>query len=141
METIGHTTCEVLDVIPARVIVRQRIDETVKCPNGCMIVSAPVPSAIVERGKLGDTLIVETVADKYIEHQPVERQCTRFRRAGVPIALQTLGRGVSAAIELLMPVASLNAEMTRGPGLLGTDATGVSSLDPKVSEGIRTGAM
>jgi len=35
---------------------------------------------LIERGKLGDTLIVEATCDKFIEHQPVERQCLRFER-------------------------------------------------------------
>lgn len=141
MTTVGHSICEVFDVIPARVIVTARKDETVACPHDNTIVSAPVPPAIVERGKLGDTLIVESVADKYLEHQPIERQCARFARAGAPIAPQTLARGVNAAIDLLAPVAKMIDEQTRGPGLLGTDATGIPILDPAAQDGIRTGAM
>lgn len=57
------------------------------------------------RGKLGDTLIVEATCDEFLEHTPVERQCTRFAREGVEVAPQTLGRSVAAHIDLLMPVA------------------------------------
>src|SRR5690606_20761089 len=32
MQQMGHTSCEYLDVIPAKVIVVHRIDEAVKCP-------------------------------------------------------------------------------------------------------------
>jgi hypothetical protein len=113
----------------------------VACPKDDTIVSAPAPPAIVEGGKLGDTLIVEALGDKYIEHQPIERQCTHWARAGVDIAPQTLGRSVAAAIDLLEPVAMLIEEQTRAPGLLGTDATGIPVLDPEANEGIRTGAM
>lgn len=141
MTTVGHSSCLLLNVIPARVVVEERLDETVACPKDDVIVAAPVPPQIVERGKLGDTLIVEAVCDKYIEHQPIERQCTRFARAGVDIAPQTLGRSVAAAIELLSPVAKLIAAQTRAPGLLGTDATGIPILDPFTPEGIRSGAM
>jgi hypothetical protein len=104
------------------------------------LLRAPPPS-IVERGKLGDTLIVEALADKYIEHQPIERQCRRFAYVDVAIAPQTLGRGVGAAIDLLMPVARLIHEQTRAPGMLATDATGIPVLDPCVPSGIRTGAV
>jgi len=141
MKTVGHSSCEILNVIPARVVVEQRLDETVACPKDDVIVSAAVPAQIVERGKLGDTLIVEATADKFIEHQPVERQCTRFARMGVHVAPQTLGRSVGACIDLLEPVATLIRDETRGPGLLGTDATGIPVLDPTTTEGIRTGAM
>ena len=141
MTTVGHSRCEMLNVIPAKVYVEVRLDERVACPKDDTIVSAPPPPAIVLRGKLGDTLIVEATCDKYLEHSPVERQCARFARMGVSVAHQTLGRGITAHIDLLKPIAKLIAEVTRGPGLLGTDATGIPVLDPDVTEGIRTGAM
>jgi transposase len=103
MTTVGHSRCEILSVIPAKVIVEVRLDETVACPNDDTIVSAPPPPAIVERGKLSDTLLVEATADKYLEHTPIERQCTRFARLGVEVAPQTLGRGVAAHLDLLAP--------------------------------------
>jgi len=141
MNTVGYSRCEILNVIPARVVVEVRLDERVACPKDDTIVSAPTPPAIVERGKLGDTLIVEATCDKYLEHTPVERQCTRLAREGVEVAPQTLGRSVAAHIDLLTPVARLIEEQTRAPGLLGTDATGIPILDPGVADGIRTGAM
>jgi transposase len=141
MKTVGHSSCLTLNIIPARIVVEERLDETVACPNDDTIVSAPTPPQIVERGKLGDTLIVEAVCDKYIEHLPVERQCSRWARSGVDVAPQTLGRSVGAALDLLAPVAALIEEQTRGPGLLGTDATGIPILDPTAQQGIRTGAM
>jgi transposase len=141
MTTVSHATCEILDVRPAELYVRQRIDETVACPNDDTIVSAPTPPAIVEKGKLGDTLIIESLADKYLEHQPIERQCLRWSRTGVDIAPQTLGRSVAAAIDLLSPVAKAIAAQTRSPGLLATDATGIPVLDQDAPEGIRQGTM
>lgn len=141
MTTVGHSRCEILNVIPAKVFVEVRLDERVACPKDDTIVSAPTPPAIVERGKLGDELIVESLCDKYLEHMPIERQCTRFARYGVDVAPATLGRGVSAAIDLLAPVARLMEEQTRAPGLLGTDATGIPVLDPETSEGIRSGTI
>ncbi len=141
MKTVGHSICETINVIPARLYIEQRVDETVSCPSDDTIVSAAPPGAIVERGKLGDSLIVEATCDKYIEHQPIERQCTRFARAGVEITPQTLGRSVGAHIDMLEPIAQLIVERTRAPGYLGTDATGIPVLDPSVLEGIRTGTM
>jgi transposase len=141
MTTVGHSRCEILNVIPAKVFVEVRLDERVACPKDDTIVSAPTPPAIVERGKLGDELIVESLCDKYLEHMPIERQCTRFARYGVDVAPATLGRGVSAAIDLLAPVARLLEEQTRAPGLLGTDATGIPVLDPETRDGIRSGTI
>lgn len=141
MQTVGHSMCERLTVIPARLVVEQRLDETAACPNDDTIVSAAAPPAIVDGGKLADPLIVESTCDKYIEHQPIERQCQRWARTGVDIAPQTLGRGVTAHVELLKPLANLIVEQTRAPGLLGTDATGIPILDPDAPEGVRSGTM
>lgn len=141
MKTVGHSVCEILDVRPAELYVRQRLDERVACRNDDTIVSAPTPPELVERGKLGTTLIVEALADKYLEHQPIERQCLRWSRTGVDIAPQTLGRSVAVAIDTLAPVAKMIAELTRGPGLLATDATGVPVLDRDAPDGIRQGTM
>jgi transposase len=141
MKTVGHSICETLDVIPARVIVRQRRDETVACPHDDAIVSAPPPPQIVERGVLGTTLIVEALADKFAEHLPIERQCLRFARSGAEIAPQTLGRSAAAAIDLIEPVVKLIEERTRDPGLLGTDASPIPVLDRDAPDGIRLGTM
>ena len=141
MTTVAHRACEIIDVIPAKVLVVVRLDETVACPNDDTIVTAEPPPQIVARGKLSDTLIVEALCDKYIEHQPIERQCARFSRAGADIAPQTLGRSVSACIDLLAPVASLIDVQTRGPGYLGTDATALRILDPDATLGVRNGAV
>ena len=141
MKTAGHSMCEILDIRPAELYVRQRYDERVSCPHDNCIVSAPTPPAIVEGGKLGTTLIIESLSDKYLECQPVERQCLRFYRTGVDIAPQTLGRSVAAAIDLLRPIAEQIKERTRSPGLLATDATGIPVLDRDAPDGIRNGTM
>jgi transposase len=141
MTTVGHSMCEILDVIPAQVVVLQRMDERVACPYDDTIVSAPTPPEIVERGKLGPRLLVEATADKYLEQLPVERQCTRYARSGAPIAPQTLGRGVASTIDLLAPIGRAIEEQTRAPGLLGTDWTGLPILDPGARDGIRTGSI
>jgi transposase len=141
MKTVGHAACEILDVRPAELYVRQRLDETVACPNDDTIVTAPRPAELIERGKLGTTLVMESLCDKYLEHQPVERQCLRWARAGVDIAPQTLGRSIGAAIDLVLPVAQAIHDETRAPGLLATDATGIPVLDRDTVDGIRNGTM
>ena len=138
---LGVSTCEVLNVVPARIYVELRVDEVLICPSDGAIVSAPPPPRIVEKGVLGDELIVEAVCDKFLEHQPIERQSKRFFRQGAYIAPQTLGRSVSACLDLLAPLAELIRAKTRGPGLLGTDASGISVLDREASNGIRSGSM
>ena len=141
MTTVGHSMCETLDVIPAQLVVRQRRDETVACPNDDTIVSAPVPPELVPRGKLARGLIVEALLDKYVEHQPLERQCRRWERAGTHVASQTLGRSVAIAIDALAPIAGLIASRTRAAALLAADASGLRVLDREEPTGVRTGTV
>ena len=141
MTTVGHTLCESLDIEPARIVVVVRKDERVACPKDDTIVSAKAPPRIVEGGQLGDTLILEALCDKYIEHSPVERQSRRYERAGVPLAPQTLGRSLAAAIDLLAPIARAIDAQTRASALLATDATGLPVLDQDHPQGIRHGTM
>jgi transposase len=141
MTTVGHETCEIIEVQPARIYVIARKDERVACPHDDTIVSAQTPPQIVERGKLGDTLIVEAVADKFVEHQPTERQSRRFLRAGVDIAPQTLGRSMAANIDLLKPIAGGICTETKACPLLATDASGLPVLDQDHPLGIRNGTM
>ena len=141
MTTVGHEVCEILEVEPARLFVLQRKDERVACPHDDTIVSAPTPPQLIERGKLGPVLIVEALADKYIEHQPIERQSRRWARTGVDLSPQTLGRSVAAAIDLLEPVANEVRKQTLAASLLATDSTGLPVLDEDVADGIRNGTM
>jgi transposase len=141
MTTVGHEVCELLEIEPARFYVLRRKDERVACPHDDTIVSATTPSQIVERGKLGDTLIVEATSDKFLDHLPIERQSRRFARTGVDVAPQTLGRSVAAVIDLVAPIAREIQNQTRQSALLATDATGLPVLDQDHPQGIRNGTM
>ena len=141
MKTVGHAPCERLEIRPAELYVQRRLDETIACPHDNTIVSAPPPPQIVEGGKLGDTLIVEAVADKHLEHLPTERQHRRFYRSGIDVPPQTLGRSMAACIDLLSPLAREIHKLTLIEELLGTDATGLPVLDRDHPQGIRNGTM
>ena len=141
MTTVGHEACERLEVRPASVYVVRRLDETVACPHDNTIVAATPPPQIVERGKLGDTLIVEAIADKFLDHLPTERQSRRFSRSGVDVPPQTLGRSMAIGIDMLSPLAREIHKQTRAEELLGTDATGLPVLDEDHPLGIRNGTM
>jgi transposase len=141
MTTVGYSITETLELIPARIVAIQRRDETCACPHDDTIVSAPTPPEIVERGKLGPVLIVESTANKFLDHAPIERQCRDWARRGVDIAPHTLGRAVGAEIDLLAPIARAIKTETQASALLGADATGLPILDRNAPENIRSGTM
>lgn len=141
MRLLGHEQCETLNIVPAQVVVEVRVDESLCCPSDGTIVSAPPPGRIVPRGKFGDGFIIEALAAKYLLHLPIERQCTDWRRQGLDIPPQTLGRNVGVAIDLLTPVVELIAEQMRQSGIVSLDATSIRLLDPNAPEGRRYGTM
>jgi transposase len=141
MHLLAHSSCETLEVKPAELFVSVRIDESLYCPTDGTIVSAPPPARIVPRGMLGDGFIIEALADKYLLNLPIERQCTHWRRQGIDIAPQTLGRSVATAIDLLTPVAGLITEQMRQSDIVSVDATSIRLLDPAAPEGRRFGTI
>ena len=141
MHVLGYERCETLEVKPAELFVNVRVDESLYCPADGTIVSAAPPDRIVPRGKLGDSVIIEALADKYLLNVPIERQCTHWGRQGVDIPPQTLGRSVATAIDLLAPVAKLIGEQMNRSDIISIDATSIRLLDPEAPEGRRFGTI
>jgi len=72
---------EKLDLEPARYVVRQVLHEVVACPCcHAYIVSAPKADEIVDRGILGNELVVQAAVDHYENAVPWERMERRSQR-------------------------------------------------------------
>jgi len=96
---------ERLDIEPARFVVRVDRREMRACQQ-ChdYVVTAPRPDAIVERGVLGDDLVVHATVDHYEDGVPWERMQRRAREQGVPLSANTLAAASGRAIDLLDPI-------------------------------------
>jgi transposase len=100
---IGEEITEVLNYIPAKLIVEQTVRPKYKTEQN-KIVIAELPSRPIAKGLFGIALIVRILIDKYVDHLPLYRQNERFKREGVTIADSTLGdvpRQVAQLMELL----------------------------------------
>ena len=133
---------ERLDIEPARFIVRQDRREMRACQH-ChdYVVTAPPPDMIVERGALGDDLIVHATVDHYEDGMPWERMERRAREQGVPLSANTLASASGKAIDLLDPIIRHILHKALSSKYFGFDATGIRVLDPKHPLGIRSGAL
>lgn len=80
-----------LEVVPAKLFVREYRRETCACPE-CLgrVATAPAPSRPIEKGIAGPGLLAQVIADKYADHLPLYRQEKRFAREGVAISRQTM---------------------------------------------------
>ena len=89
-ECIGHDITEVVDLIPAEVVVRLDKREKLAC-RACEgeVVRAPTGDKVVAGGKLGSGLVARVVKDKYWDGLPLHRQKERFAQLGFPVAVST----------------------------------------------------
>lgn len=133
---------ERLDIEPARFVVREDRREMRACQQ-ChdYVVTAPRPDAIVERGVLGDDLVVHATVDHYEDGIPWERMQRRAREQGVPLSANTLAAASGRAIDLLDPILRHILHKALSSKYFGFDATGIRVLDPNHALGIRSGAL
>jgi transposase len=136
------TTAEKLDVEPLRFIVSQAQVETCACPK-CRqyIVTAPTPDEVVDRGILGNELLVQALVDHYEDAVPWERMERNALAEGVPLAANTLASSVGKLIDLFDPVVRHIRERCLSSSFTALDATRMPVLDPLHPVGIKSGAL
>jgi transposase len=136
------TTAEKLDVQPSKFIVAQTQVETCACPE-ChqYIVTAPTPDEVVDRGILGDELLVQALVDHYDDAVPWERMERNARQEGVPLAANTLASSVGCLIDLFDPIVGHIREACLSSSFTALDATRMPVLDPLHPLGIKSGAL
>jgi transposase len=136
------TTAEKLDVQPSKFIVSQTRVETCSCPK-ChqYIVTADKGDEVLDRGILGDELLVQALVDHYQDAVPWERMERNARQEGVPLAANTLASSVGRVIDLFDPVVRHIREACLSSSFTALDATRMPVLDPLHPLGIKSGAL
>ena len=116
---IGHEVSEVLELVPAKVIVRRDLRETLAC-DACdspHFARAPTGDRVVEGGFFGPRLVAQMIVDKYRDGLPLHRQRERLRRMGIDLSISTLADQIMYGAELLQPlwrasqIAALSADI------------------------------
>ncbi len=125
---IGYETSEELVCDPAVFWVRVNLRE--KRGSHCVeeqgVATAPVPARIVPKSKLSDEFIIEALAKKFQQHQPVYRQCAVLsENHGIDLSRATLTSGILAAGDLLAAVVRAQADELRRTSYLQADETPV----------------
>jgi transposase len=136
------TTAEKLDVEPSKFIVLQMQVETCACP-AChqYVVTAATPDEVVDRGIVGDELLVQALVEHYQDAVPWERMERNARAEGVPLAANTLASSVGKLIELYDPIVRHIREACLSSSFTALDATRMPVLDPTHPLGIKSGAL
>ena len=133
---------EKLDLEPARYVVRQVMHEVLAC-QCCheYIVSAPKGDEIVDRGILGDELVVQAVVDHYENAVPWERMERQARQQDVPLSANTLAATAGKMIDLFDPIVGHIFKKVVGSQYFALDATSMPVLDIDHPLGIRTSTL
>jgi len=139
---IGHETTEVIDLIPAQVIVRQDTREKLACLHcDAELVRAPVGDKVVVGGKLGHALVIDMLVGKYSDGLPLHRQKERYARLGLDVAVSTLVDQVTWVTDLLRPLWRTAIAACIGSKVMHLDATGLPVLDHGAPSGKRLGTL
>jgi len=123
---IGYETREELAIEPAKFFVR--VIKREKRGSHCLpeqgVVTAPAPAQIVPKGKLSNEFIIEVLAQKYQQHQPIYRQqAVLADNQGIELSRKTLTEAVLAAGGLLQAVVGAQKRELFAQGYLQADET------------------
>ena len=125
---IGYDTSEELVCEPATFHVRvtKREKRGSHCREEQGVATAPAPAKIVPKSKLSDEFIIEALAKKFQQHQPVYRQCAVLaENHGIDLSRATLTSAILAAGDLLGAVVRAQADELRQTSYLQADETPV----------------
>lgn len=104
LRKLGDNISEILERIPATYKVIRHVRVKMACTKCDVIVQAPAPSRLIERGLAGPNLLAHVLISKYAVHLPLYRQSEVFAREGIDLDRSTLADWVGAASHLLAPL-------------------------------------
>jgi transposase len=107
-----------------RRIQRHRYRTACECEVLPGIVSAPAPTRLIPRGKLGISVWVEVILAKYLYAQPLNRLLQSWATLGLTIASGTIIGGLRHLIPLLRPVLKAFQTQQLTEGYCHADETG-----------------
>jgi transposase len=139
---IGHDVTEVIELIPAEVIVRRDLREKLAC-NECEaeVVRAPMGDKVVASGKIGLGLAVMLLVEKYVDGLPLHRQRERLGRLGLEIAVSTLADQIKWSTDLLRPLWRAALAECIAARVMHLDGTGLTVLDGSSAGNKKMGAL
>lgn len=139
-ELIGCESSEVLDFVPAQLIVHEHLRYKYACPvceEGVVI--APVVDKPIENGRPGSGLLAQIAVAKYEDHLPLYRQVMQFKRLGVALPKSTLGSWLAHVAMTMTPIYKAIVAQVLNAEVLGVDDTTIKVQDPSQKPAIKRG--
>ena len=104
LRKLGEVVSKTLECEPRRWKVIEHVREKFSCRDCEAITEAPAPSHPIPRGFAGPSLLAMVLVNKFLLHQPLNRQSKTFAREGVEIDVSTLADRVGARVVALDPI-------------------------------------
>lgn len=127
---IGEEVSEQLEIIPAKVIVRQLVRKKYACPccEGSLKL-ASMPKQPIPKSIAGPGLLAYITTAKYQDALPLYRQENAFKRLGVALSRQTMANWMINTAELCQPLYNLMQDHLLDSGYVHMDETRVQVLN------------
>jgi transposase len=141
-EHVTFKVCQKLDIEPARYVVREDKREVVACQH-CHehAATAPRRDEVLDRGVLGNELLVQSLVDHYQDAVPWERMERNARQEDIPLSANTLAASCGRVIDLFDPIVRHVFKRCMESEYIALDATSIRVLDIEHPLGIRNGAL
>ena len=139
---VGHETTEVIELVPAKVIVRLDMREVLAC-HECdgEMVRAPLGDKVIAGGAYGSRLVAELVVDKYRDGLPLHREGQRLERLGLSMPSSSMADQITWATDLLRPIwRELQARILAAV-VMHMDATGLPVRDKESAWAVMLGTL
>jgi transposase len=141
-KTVTFETTEVVDLIPAEVIVRLDVREVCACPKcDAEMVRAPHGDKVVVGGAYGSQLVAWLLIGKYADGLPLHRQHEVLKRLGFDMPSSSMADQITWATDLLAPIWRGLIEVARASLLLHVDATSMPVRDKETKGAVHLGAL
>lgn len=141
-KTVDFEVHEVIELIPAKVIVRQDQQEVVACPKceGEMF-RAPMGDKVVSGGAYGSRLVGSLVVDKYWHGLPLTRIAQDLQMLGLSMPSSSMSDQIMWATELLQPIWRALIDQVLGSTIMHVDSTSIPVRDKETGYQVNLGAL
>jgi transposase len=137
-----HETTEVIDLLPAEVIVRLDRREVLACAAcDAEMVRAPIGDKVVEGGAYGCRLVADLVVGKYRDGLPLHRLGQILERLGLSMPKSSMADQIEWATELLRPLWRHLQMVVLASRVMHVDGTGLPVRDQDSPKGITLGVL
>ena len=139
LKKIGEEITEELEYKPGKLYVKQYIRPKYEARNESGVIIGLLPYRPIEKGIAGPGLLAHILMSKFVDHIPLNRQVTQFKRQDVRIPGSTINDWLNASCDALLPLKQLLRESTLHCSYLQADETTVRVQDPRKKGKTHTG--